>query len=654
MKKLILIFFLTIGSVGVLAATGGSTSWTDLFAQIVLNPDFQIFKSHFFGGDASIKGGYNPGVEASFHEGLYTRWDRYYFDSSFSPDQRIGDVLKTDVTFSPSAEHDLQVQFARQFINKKDAYTAVPYFVERLPITSKQAIEKLNVGDFVTILAQLNIVANVSFLKNLALMSGLALSGKDYYMISGQFYVLVLRLPENKIRLKLIAVHKNENGGELNLGYTNTLKIFRIGFLNDGITRVLDLNPITLDYTKGNNNLFMVDYILDLNNPEVQKAYDKVIRQATALENGIIANPLQSRDKLKKKLILDVLPIDELAQSDANIDESHRRVIRSFQGTVDQTYRSAQLHLGISLAQILFRTDQTENKIDEIDLLGKESKHQLNFYQKRLEGGYLFEFFNVRKDLRMTSLFDLNDAGQKENPEDFMISLERRDADFSFRKFQRIQSDLQRVIPLALYNQIDFSGWKIISNPTKQNVATRYQATIHPEGILAIVPMTRKEIFDRYIAYLKQVSVNDLFKRQIVPDDYYASPDLYIRYFGFDVDRIAKSLEKVFSSSTSNIEKLDELMTLRKNSLFLQTGMRFLIELLPQEKWKDLIHVHFEMEADFTTKVGFNYGNREPSELFEKMLYLQKLLNGDGVDLRLESENLKLAESLHLESKVHQ
>jgi hypothetical protein len=348
-----------------------------------------------------------------------------------------------------------------------------------------------------------------------------------------------------------------------------------------------------------------------------------------------------------------LLPIDSLAQRYGKLDEGKRPVYQSFKGDVDQTYRSAQLHLGIALAKILFRTDQTENKIDEIDLMGNESKHQLNFYQKRLEGGYLFEFFNVRKDLRMTTLFDLNEAGQREKPSDFMMSLERRDADFSFSKFQRIQSDLQRVIPLALYNQIDFSGWKIASNPTKQNVATRYQVTLHPDGISAVPAMSRQEIFDRYIAYLKQIPVSDLVHRQIVPDEYYTSQDQYVRYFGFDVNRIAKTLEKVFSPSTRPVEKLDELMNLRKNSLFLQTGTRFLIELLPAEKWREFVHLHLEMEADFTTKVSFAFGDKEPSELFEKMLYLQKLLNGDGIDLRLESENLKLAESLQLESKIH-
>jgi hypothetical protein len=649
MKKLILILFMIFFSLGASA----ETSWADLFKQIVINPNFQLFKSHFFGGNATIKGGYNPGVEASFHEGLYTRWDRYYFDMNFSPDQKIGDVINTNVTFSPSATHDLQVQFARQFINKKDAYLAVPYFVGRIPFSAEQAVQKLNVGDFVMIEADLNLVADFSFLRELGVIAGLQLTGSEYYLISGQFYILVLRLPDNKIRLKLIAVHKNENGGSLNLGYADTLKIFHINFVDNAITRVLDLNPVSLQYTKGSNNLFMVDYILDLKKKEVAEAYDQLLRKATDLENGILANPLQNRDKIKSKLILDLLPVDRLARKDQRLDESHRGVSRSFKGTVDEKYRSGQFHLGISIAQILSRTDQTQNKIDEIDLSGRESKHELDFFQKRMEGGYLFQFFNVRRDLRMTSLYDLDDHWQKQNPADWMMSLERRDANFSFSKFQRVQSDLQRVIPISLYNQIDFSGWKISSDPTKQNVATRYQVTIHPQGLAAIAPLTRQEIFDRYIAYLKEIPVSDLNHRRIVPDQFYTSPDLYVRYFGYDVDLIAKKLEKVFATATSGNDKLATLMELGRNALFMQTGSRFIIDLIPQEQWPDLIHVYFEMEDDFSTKVSFAFGKTPPSELFEKMLYLQKLLNGDGIDFRLESENLKLAESLHLESKIH-
>jgi len=644
MTKKVLIILLVLFSCGVVSATSAG----DFFRQLVLNPNFQIFKAHFFGGDVGIKGGYQPGVEASYHEGLYTRWDRYYFDATLQHSQDLGKVAKIDFSLAPSVKHDLEVQFARQFLSKKNAYLATPYFVDHIPVTADDAIKKLNIGDFVTIKAELNLMVTANFLKNLGFVGNFSITGSDYFMISGQFYILVLRLPKDKIRLKLIAVRQKENGGSINIGIINDLQIFRVSWLNGGLTQVLDLNPIKLSYNKGVTNLFMVDYILDLKHIEVARAYNKVLRKATAIENGILVNPLQDREKLKNHLIMDILPIDRLAEADVGVATDQKRVDRSFKGSIDDDYRSKQLRLGISLAQALMKDDYSESKISEMNLQGDETKYQMDSFQKRYEGGFLFEFFNVRKDMRMNGLYQVDSQTQKLKSDDWMVSLERRDADFSISKFQRIQRDLQRVIPLSLYNQIDFSSWKIGIDPTKQNVATRYQATLHAAAILSIPPLSREEIFHRYIEYLKQVPSADLYHRQIVPDRFSTDPDLYVRYFGFDVDRIAKKLEKVFSSVTSDAEKQKTLMTLRQSNLFMESGMRFMMELLPQEKLPDLVHFHFEMESDFNTKVVFAFGNQKPSQLFEKVLYLQKLLGGDGIDLRLESENLKLAESLSL------
>lgn len=646
MKKISTFLFILLFCGTAFASSG------DLFRQLVLNPDFQIFKSHFFSGDVSLEGGYQPGVEASYHEGLYTRWDRYYFDVVLKHDQDLGKVMKTQLSLTPSIEHDFEVQFARQFIDKKKAYLATPYFVNRIPVNAEDAITKLNVGDFATIKSQLNFVVKASFLKNLGFLNNFSVTGSEYYMISGQFYILVLRLPENKIRLKLIAVRKKENGGSIQVGIVDDLKVFHVEFLNGALTRVLDLNPIKLSYSKGLTNLFMVDYILDLKRPEVVNAYNKVLRKATAVENGILANPLQDREKIKNHLLLDISPLDQLAEADVGVDASQRRVNRSFKGSMDDEYRSKQFRLGVNIAKVLMKDDYSENKITEIDLHGRQSNYQMDSFQKRFEGGFLFEFFNVRKDIRMNGLFNVDPQTQKVSADDWMVSLERRDADFSISKFQRIQSDLQRVIPLTLYNQIDFSSWKIGINPSKQNVATRYQATIHPEAILSVPPMSRDQIFQRYIEYLKQIPSGDLYHRRIVPGRFETDPDHYVRYFGYDVDRIAKKLEIAFSSVTSDQEKLKTLMSLRKINLFLESGMRFIIELLPADKLQDFIHFHFEMESDFNTKVVFTYGKQVPSELFEKVLYLQKLLGGDGIDLRLESENIKLAESLNLAHRL--
>jgi hypothetical protein len=642
LKKATILLLMLIG----LCRVAGATDKSELFKQLVINPDFQVFKERFFGGNAGVKAGYQIGVEASYHAGLYTRWDRYYFDIDLGHEFKIGEALETDFSLTPRVEHDLEVQFARQFINKAQAWRELPYFVNRIPLDTEDAINKLKVGDLVILRSKLNFIVTAKFLKDLGMIGSFSLTGSDSYLVSGQFYILVLRLPENKIRLKLIAVQQKDRTASIDAGVVDHLRIFHVDFINGALTRFLDIHPLQISFSKGVNNLFMVDYILDLDQPQVAAAYNKVLRKATSKENSILANPLQEREKIRQHLLMDIRPLDEMATAET---DSHReKVTRLFQGNIESHYTAKKLGFGIRFVHALVRDDSSLNDIVEIEPQNQQNTYQMESFQKRYEGGFLFDFFKVRKDLRMNGLSQKDADSGELHAKDWMVSLERRDADFSPDKLQRIENELRRVVPPLLYNQIDFSHWVIGSRTRQQNVATRYQATLHDEALLAMPHLSQEEIFQRYIRYLEEIPRGDLIEHHLIPDAYQSDNNQSVRVFGTQVKKISQVLAQVFSSVTSDEQKIHLLMGLRRSNLFLQSGMRFLIELLPPEKWQQFLYFHFEMESDLNKKVIFTYGEEAPSELFEKVLYLQKLMNGDGVDLRLESENLKLSENLHL------
>lgn len=631
-----------------------SSTIVDKIGQWGLTADLRLLKKDLFDG-IGIKAGYRYGVDPSFNDGLMTRYDRYYlkFDGSGTTSKDTADLAaakEKDFGVGLGLLNRLEFQFARQFENTEDALKAKPYFYNNIPLTAEKALNGLKPGDVFSMRSNLGVVVSASFLQGLG--ANFALDVGAHYLVQGSFQIHALRLPDDKLRLKLVGLRNKEKGAHINVGYEGILKIFKVNRLDRKITSLLQLDPVKISFEKGKNNLFMVDYVVNLKEEASRVAYDQVLDRATDLREvaKTIGHNTSIRE-LKDALLTDIEPLDKLAREDVAASNEGARVARSFKGSMDSKYRSGSLDLGIRLVNMLSSSEYSENKITSVNGDEEKEYYQLNSYEAKSENSFFFSWLQMKKQTRMNAVFKTD--GNFENPqaEDLVISVVRKDKRFRGSEFKtNVIEQIARTLPEVVANKIDYSGWTAQEDEKRNNVAIRYQIVIHPEALDAAPELTQAQIFDRYIAYLEEIGDIAMLRVAAKRQGYAALHDgldgvsAYRFHMKEEVERIASKLAKALDKKQSGADRLNALMSLRKDRLFLKTGVRFVLELLPQDlqKLKTLIRVDLDVESSDGDSVEFAFGDRPESEIYKRLLTIQNLINDEGLDLRLEAETLKM------------
>lgn len=635
-KKLLasaLTLSLVAGGMTVATPTFAST-FSDRLAQWGLDVDLKLFSQKFL-KNSKIKGGYNYEVQPSYNEGLYTRFDRYYFNTELGNKgvSSIKDVTGSEFKVGLTTKHALEIEFARQYPDSEMAMKAMPYAFKNIPTNTEKAINGLKVGDFVSIKSHLAAIVGLDFVKSLNVNLGLTASAN--YLMTGEFQIHILKLPENKVRLKLVGLRSDGKEGTVGVGFAGVLNIFPVEVANKRITKILDLNPIEFRFNDGNANLFMVDYVLDLKDLEVARAYDEVLAQAYDLETLKIMNPMGSSEKLRSSLSLDIAAIDSLFVQD-RIAGKVSRVQRSFRGSADSDSVESRLRLGIKLIQYEGSKRYSENRIASVTDDDVRENYVLNSFKSVSEGSLLFSFLEVRRESQMNAVFSADSNYENLLPENIVLSVERRDKRFRDIEFKKVQEQLKRTVPPSVYQNINFAKWNERVADIKNNVAVRYQVVLNPEAIAAAPQINKKEIAKRYKQYLTTVPMKSVIVRGRSP---YESQT----YLDSRINAIAGKLEKVFNPALSDLERVNVLMSLRSSSLFKSTGTGFLLSLLPQHKLADLVHFDLAMESSDGDRLDYSFGSREVSPIYKKLLYIQSIMDNDGLDIRLQSEMIGLS-----------
>ena len=213
---------------------------------------------------------YRYEVEPSYMDGWYSRMDKWTMNATLRP----GDFIDNeDLPISLNIDHGVDVVFVRQFKERKEAMTALPYTFARLPLKAKWARDNLQPGDFVSIPTRLNVVIGAGMSFN----DGVFGAGvHTHYLLSGEFQVHIFRMKDDKVRVKLIALRKRGKGAGAHAGVE--FKIFGIGFLDKQIKKFVGLDLASVGINKENGNLFLLDYTFDLKDEPSSKAYNQIGR----------------------------------------------------------------------------------------------------------------------------------------------------------------------------------------------------------------------------------------------------------------------------------------------------------------------------------------------------------------------------------------
>lgn len=584
-----------------------------------LKLDVKVLSQEIFDG-ARLNVFWNRETKPAYFNSLFTRYDRYRLSPTLDLESRIVKIGDGQFTPGLKVRNSAEVIFARQFKNARDAFWADAYYPTRMPITADRALNNLNPGDFFSFKAQMDATFSLSFLE-LFTAAGMAVQPAFYTVGRGTFEVQILRLPNDQIRLKLIALRTRERGFRVSSEDDSNAQFFISNTVDRLLINVLHLNPIDFVLARGNNDVFMVDYNINLKDPAVASAYNEVFKQAVKFV-GVDKSANFTRKQVMRRVVINMEPLERIFVADRSVGQLGR-VSREFKGGINSTYKRSRFAIDLAVFSIGTEAQFSTNEMTSFDTqTDNQEFYRIDTFQRDSHRGFLFSLHRTRNRARVDLIANSNSTFDQNVPESIVTGFEFRDRIFSRKEFEKFQRSIARMIPASVYSKINFGDWA--SEKRRPNVAARNQLVVTSESILALPPMSKAQIIDAYKAYLATIPAGR-------PDSYPVS-----------LPKIAKRLEVTFDSSKDAFTRMSSLMDLRKNGLFQNTGLGFLLSRMPEANLQNAMHFSLTLEStDGSQLEPFEFGNYREAEIYSRLRNVQLIVDGQ-YDLLLQAQNLMI------------
>lgn len=538
-----------------------------------------------------------------------------------------------------------------QQFNCKEAITAVPAFrPDQFPSTAKIAKKNLSPGDFISFHSTLNFLFSTETITEA--INGLVANPYVYATTSGDFLVHIYREPNDKIRVKFIGLHKDTLGLGITLGpaFASTLQIVGVKFVDSQFRKILDLNPIRVETGGGNADLFMVDYVFDLNNPIAIAEYDKLMGRSLLVEgtkaSAGLFNPFANNGvKTEKYVMKNMLAIDEIAASEARNqpDPKKRSINRVFRGSNSADFSNTAVKVNLSIFNIL-QADRSisENKVTLYD----QNQEKLYFLYSPWDGDskLLFSPFVKKSSFNNSVLYSTDEKYKPTKFFAFNGMREIRASKLSKGLFKDVQFFVRKLVPGPVYDLIDWGRWNLSSSTKDGRINTYFRSEISMQAdaldkIPYMMPSQIKTSLLNYFKDMPDPSVGPMKSDTQFADGtnlYPYWPDKY----ALDIEWIAVYISKVLDTNLTAEERYKYFNLAKvRSALFREIGLGFIISLLPGDK--------AELEKIFSFNMYFrvrgeeqvikaNFGNyMKDKELYQNFLYMQDVIGGTGIDWRL-------------------
>jgi hypothetical protein len=357
--------------------------------------DFEITKG------ISLATKYKWEIEPSYKDGYQTRIDRY----TVKQDIKVGDILQSVVSNLPvflNFQAGSEIIFARQFKTKMKAAASLPYTPFNLPMSAKKAL-KLNVGDFVSLPVHLQAVTglNIPLPTDLLFASGtglLKLGVGLNYLISGTSRFNILRLNDDKVRLRITAVKsraKNQNYG-LRIGYkideALPFDLLGIKVLNQVAGELIGKDILTFDRSKTDTSVFTWDFVFNLKDEKAITAYEAIMKSVWKMKMVKGTIPLKSIEDAKEMFLSDLRPAESLASEQLSLPERDRSIVRLFKGGNISESESNSFKLGFKFLNCSSRSLLSWNKASSFDELDRVKQYIMPVYSHRSSWRFLWGY----------------------------------------------------------------------------------------------------------------------------------------------------------------------------------------------------------------------------------------------------------------------
>ncbi len=591
-----------------------------------------------------------PIVEAELFEGVNTALKyRYEFEPSYKGDYHlrmdrwtltndinVGDMIRGHENFKFGLElkHGTEVLFVRAFKGKREAITATPYPFWNLPFNAEDISEKLEIGDFVSFNANMNVIVGASTLP----VSVNPISLWTHYIISGEFQVHLFRKSEHQAILKLIAVRKKQKGFGWTAGLAGGHKIFGLKVLDRRIEKWANITEIfAASFTSNKSNLLMIDYTLDTRDQRVRNAYDGLITSLYEFNSIEISNPFSSNNELAGKLLSDVTAFETIYSTERLKANADRIVDRNFKGRNDIDYNP---RTGFRFGAMLFRfardIEYAENALTSVDANDVPNYYRLHTFQRNNTTSWWFSYYKSESISRASILFEADKHLKIKSLRDIVFEWDYRDKELEDDEFAMIQNAVKQAVPHSVHGKMNWGDWD--GKKDYENARFLYRMVLHPMALNSVKNFSAGDIFQLLEKYIPTIPVPtadsiDPFKSDI---DYMAMKKTVVEKYQYDLLNISQWLAKVFDSSSTNDERAQAFAELRFNHLFIEIGPGFLVSLLPSGDLQNSVYFNVSLTGDDMKPMNFEYGKMPDRKLYEAASYIRSVLDSRDTDIAIQ------------------
>lgn len=373
-------------------------------------------------------------------------------------------IFNYDLPVHVGASAKKQITYIQQFKNRKDSLLRLPYDpITKIPRSAQDFFRRADgqlvfkPGDFIGYRIPLVFEASVNILKTLG--TTLPLNAGYRYFINGEFDIQIFRMSENLVRLKIIAVN------DKNRSWFGGVKLFT----QDPVTslvveRLLDDRVYTGSITDRTTDLYLGDYVLNLESTEARHLYDSIVAQKMKIFNVDLVREyisatqfLKDRRQFNENLFADLSQFNEIAAEDKNLPDNKKRVIKII--NAENHTEADESASTFNLIRLVKYTKNNNSSDAQIAVVGDKIDDKENYFLHSVGKNSelsLLDNWEKEKRSQLNLLFKADGQGNKTSVVGVHFSKSRKHYSLRQKKYLEFYETTGQHMPQAIKNVIKF------------------------------------------------------------------------------------------------------------------------------------------------------------------------------------------------------
>jgi hypothetical protein len=626
----------------------------------------------------ALKLGYRYHVEPSYIGDFYTRQDTYRVSTPINP---LEWFIDKNTPWVLSLEPGAEMSFWQQYDKAKDARNIENgYSPFRFPINAERARDNLKPGDLAHLKARLSL--NIGAVHEWDILSSIELKAGLNYIVQGVFDVFVFRADANKIRVRLVGRRDAAKQFQANVGVNSDFSIFGVEWLDDGMVDVFQLDEVwTKLISQADQNIFLADYTLNLDYPEVRDAYNELFAKNLMLKDYKlsespllnISNPTVKREDVVKVLISNLTKLDEIYRQDLtqkNYDK--RRVDRNFAGS-NASHDTVLKNTNFGVKYIYKKKRSTVRRDNQMALKkmlpdGSETTEYYFFptwiSRNEVKGAASWYKESLFRSSNMIYIADSNYVPTEFKSIGFYYDY--TDKTYKNKEHQNLVNHFHQVLPTPVYKMFDDfliqNNIRNLQNKIKNiRISSRY--FVNTLGLIALEKSFAGKSPEEIQNTVRELSISHLLavplpsrnagqmqalqlaksqdgiakcKTQMAAFQVKQSMNKYCD----DLEIITENLSVAVDNRYPPTLRHEKMSSLLENEMFREMGPGFLFRLIPSHKLEDTSHFEIKIyRPEQVEPLRFVYPPNEEfadRDLYETILDIQELMDSLVPDMRLD------------------